>query len=315
VLWSVVVLAGLATTGVAWVVDVPLWLPRAGACALSSGYAVALAARTGGRPWVTGALAAVLSVAAVVSQRPWLLTGVAVMTGALAAVLAVMCTVPAARFTGVVREVTVAIVVAAVGAFAVDAYAAPVSLERVHYLSLGFALLGALGLVYRLGAGLQGLGRRGAIAVLSGIVLLAVILAYTEALAHWGSPALVARADELAARSRSALGAVPRPLEVLLGFPALAWGISTRARRRQGWWVCAFGATGLAVVAMTLTDPAMSLAEGGLTLLYSSVLGLGLGYLVIRADKFLTGPRGRRARMLEEAAAHRPEPGRTHALL
>jgi hypothetical protein len=36
---------------------------------------------------------------------------------------------------------------------------------------------------------------------------------------------------------------------------------------------------------------------------------------VIRADTFLSGARGRRARRLEEAAAHRPEPGRMQALL
>jgi len=48
---------------------------------------------------------------------------------------------------------------------------------------------------------------------------------------------------------------------------------------------------------------------------YSAVAGLLLGYLVIRVDAFLTGTRGRRARRLEAAAAHRPEPGRMHALL
>ena len=36
---------------------------------------------------------------------------------------------------------------------------------------------------------------------------------------------------------------------------------------------------------------------------------------IIRADAFLTGTRGRRARREEEAAAHRPEPRRTEALL
>jgi hypothetical protein len=45
------------------------------------------------------------------------------------------------------------------------------------------------------------------------------------------------------------------------------------------------------------------------------VLGLGVGYAIIRADLFLTGARGRRARQLEELAAHRPEPGRLQPLL
>jgi hypothetical protein len=108
---------------------------------------------------------------------------------------------------------------------------------------------------------------------------------------------------------------VPRPIEVLLGFPALAWGVSTRARRRQGWWVCAFGAPGLSVVAVSLLDPDMALLEAGLSVLYSLGLGLLVGYGVIRADLFLTGARGRRARQLEELAAHRPEPGRLQPLL
>ena len=43
--------------------------------------------------------------------------------------------------------------------------------------------------------------------------------------------------------------------------------------------------------------------------------GLALGYLVIRADAFLTGTRGRRARQLEEQSAHRPEPARLDPLL
>jgi hypothetical protein len=79
--------------------------------------------------------------------------------------------------------------------------------------------------------------------------------------------------------------------------------------------VCAFGAAGTASVAVSLLDPTVPLAEAGLSLLYSAVLGLALGYLVIRVDTFLTGPRGRRARRLEEASAHRPEPGRMQPLL
>ena len=55
--------------------------------------------------------------------------------------------------------------------------------------------------------------------------------------------------------------------------------------------------------------------EVGLGTAYSLVAGLLLGYLVIRADSFLSGARGRRARRAEEASAHRPEPGRSHALL
>ena len=39
-------------------------------------------------------------------------------------------------------------------------------------------------------------------------------------------------------------------------------------------------------------------------------LGLVLGYLVIRVDLALTGPKGRGGRRAEEAGPHRPEPSR-----
>ncbi len=196
-------------------------------------------------------------------------------------------------------------------AFAANAYDARVSLERAGYLVLGLSLLGALALAYRLAAGLHGLGRRGAVMLVSGIGLLAVSLAYTEALGRWGSPELVDAFERSTRDLADLIGAVPRPTALLLGFPALAWGVSTRARRRQGWWGTGFGAAATAVVATSLLDPEVSLVEAGLATAYSLVAGLLLGYLVIRADSFLSGARGRRARRMEEASAHRPEPGRT----
>ena len=108
---------------------------------------------------------------------------------------------------------------------------------------------------------------------------------------------------------------MPRPIEFLIGFPALAWGVSTRARRRQGWWACAFGAAGLAGVSTSLLSTDWDPPEAALGIGYGLVLGLALGYLVIRADTFLSGTRGARARRAEEAAAHRPEPARTAPLL
>lgn len=315
-LWLLAGLLAGCALATAWTtLDVPAWLPTAGAVTVTTLYAYGLAFRTGGRPVIAGGLALALSTAAVLSGMPVLLSGAAVGTAAVAAVLAVMSTRAAARFAAVVRECLIATVVAAVGAFAVEAYQAQVSLERTGYLALGLSLLGALGLVYRLGGGLHGLGGRGFVMLVSGLGLLLVTLAYTEALSRWGSPGMIASVDETVAQIRSTIGAVPRPVAVLLGFPALAWGVSTRARRRQGWWVCAFGAAGLAVVAVSLLNPVLPLLETGLSVLYSAALGLLLGYLVVRADQFVTGARGRRAREIEEASAHRPEPGRMQPLL
>jgi hypothetical protein len=293
----------------------PDWLPVAAAVTVTTAYTFALGVRTGGRPLVAGGLALVLTLTAVVSGIPVLVAGAAVCTAAAGAVLGVLATTPAPRFRTVVRELLVAVAVAVVAALAADSYGAQVSLMRAGYLALALALLGAIVLVFRLGNGLQGLGTRGAVVVVGGLGLLALTLAYTEALSRWGSPQLVTGLEDAVAWVRDVAGAVPRPIEFLLGFPALAWGVSTRARRRQGWWACAFGAAGLSGVTTTLLATRLTLAEAAIGLGYSLVLGLLLGYLAIRVDAFFSGTRGRRARRAEEAAAHRPESRRTAALL
>jgi hypothetical protein len=315
-LWCLAFLAGVAGVVVAWTpVRVSDAVPLAAAVTLTTLFTHGLAVRSGGRPLISGGLALALAAVAAVSQNDVMLAGAAVGTAVVAALLAVLATTPAARFSAVLREVGLAAAVAVAGAFAVRAYEAQVSVERTTYLAIGISLFGALALVFRLGAGLHGLGRRGFVMILTGVVLLTVALAYTEALATWGSSGMTETVDRTLAAVRDVLGAVPRPIEVLLGFPALAWGVSTRARRRQGWWVCAFGAPGLAVLAVSLLPSETSLSQEGLSLLYSLVLGLLVGYGIIRADLFVTGARGRRARRLEELAAHRPEPGRFQPLL
>ena len=315
-LWFVVVLAAVGALVVdLTTVPVPFWVPVAGSVTVTTAYTVALGVRAGGRPVIAGLLALALTALAAISMVPVLLAGAAVSTAAAGAVLGVLATKPAARFPEVVREVLVATAVAAVAALAADGYGARVSLERSGYLALALALLTALVLVFRLGAGFQGLGTRGAVVVVGGLGLMAVTLAYAEALSRWGSPEMIESIDDAIARLRDSAGAVPRPIEFLLGFPALAWGVSTRARRRQGWWACAFGAAGLAGVSTSLLSTDLDLQEAALGVAYGLVLGLFLGYLVIRADTFLSGTRGARARRAEEAAAHRPEPARTAPLL
>ena len=316
--WSWFVLVALAAAGlVAHHVPIaqPEWVATAGAATLTVAYACGLAARTGGRPLLASAVALVLVLVAVLTEGPVLLAGAAVSTAALGTVLGVMATVPAARFPAVVRECLLAAVVAGLAALAAVSYGARLAVERAEYLALALGLLGTLALVYRLGAGFSGLGRRGAIVVLGGTVVLAVALAYAEALTRWGPPGMLTSLQEALVTVRDTLGAIPRPVAVLVGFPALAWGVSTRARRRQGWWPTAFGAAGLAVVSTSLLDRRTSDLEAALETGYGIVFGLLLGYAVIRADAFLTGTRGRRARREEEASAHRPEPRRTEALL
>ncbi len=307
-------LAGLAALVAAMIPVGPAWLAGAGAVAVVSVYSCALAARTGGRPVVFGALALALGVGVLVSDSPVLRTGAAVMTCVVSAVLAVMATVPAVKFASAAREAIVAVLIAAVGALATVGFAPVITLARFEYATLGLAILGAFAVVFRLGAGLHGLGRRGVVTVLVGTAVLALTLAYAELLRRYGTPGLVATLLDGVVWSRDHLGAFPRPIESVLGIPALAWGCHMRARRRQGWWVCAFGVAATAPVTQALLNPAISLTESGLSVLYGVLVGLALGFVVIRVDLAVTGPRGSRARRAEEAAAGRPEPARTAAL-
>lgn len=314
-LWLVVVAAGVAALVAALVPAGPSWLDGAGAVAVATAYAWGLAARTGGRPVIFGALTLVIGVLVLVLDVDYLRTGAAVMTCVVSAVLAVMATTPAVRFMRAVRECVVATLVAAVGAMATIGFDPVISVARFEYVTLGLAIVGAFGVVYRLGAGLHGLGRRGLVVVAIGGVLLACTLLYAELLRRYGSQDLVDHLLSGVRWSREHLGAFPRPIETVLGVPALAWGCHMRARRRQGWWLCAFGVAATAPVANALVNPAISLLECGLSVLYGLVIGLVIGYGIIRADLALTGSRGQGGRRLEEAAAVRPEPPRTAALL
>jgi hypothetical protein len=177
-------------------------------------------------------------------------------------------------------------------------------------------------LVYRLGAGLHGLGRRGVFIVAFGAAVLLVTLLYAEMLRRYGTPDLVSTLLDGVHWSRDHLGAFPRPIETVLGVPALVWGTHMRARRRQGWWVCAFGVAGTAAVSDALVNPAISVTECALSVVYGLVVGLLIGYVVVRVDLALTGSGGgrravgRTGRRAEEAErAVRPEPKRTDALL
>jgi hypothetical protein len=314
-LWVLVVLGGLGALAACVAELGPTWLCGTGSVAIVTAYSWALAARTGGRPVVVGLLALVLGVGVVVSDDDRLRTGAAVLTCVVAAVLAVMATVPAVRFVHAVREVVIAILVAAVGALAVVGFEPVVTVARFEYVTLGLALLGAFAVVYRLGAGLHGLGRRGLAIVLIGTVVLALTLAYAELLRRYGTPGLVSTLLDAVAWSRDNLGAFPRPIETVLGVPALAWGTHMRARRRQGWWVCAFGVAATTPVANALVNPAISLQETALSVTYGVVVGLLIGLVVIRLDLAFTGSAGRRGRRAEEASALRPEPARTRPLL
>ena len=311
--WLVAAALGVAALVLLRLVDAAGWAAPAAAGYLSTVYAAGLAGRSGGRVLPPTLLVAALAALTVVTRWPILLGGAAAGTAVLAGALAIMVTMPAATYRRAIVEVLIATAVATGGGLAVAGYGGRVDTDRLAYVVLGGTLFAAFALVYRLGAGFHGLGTRGYILAGGALVVLVVALVYTAALGRWGSPEMVGAIQDLRVRARDALHGVPHPIEVLLGVPALTWGVFMRARRRQGWWVCAFGAAATAPAATRFVErvgtEATVLSAG-----YSLVLGLALGYLVIRVEQTFTGSRGRRARRTEEAAAHRPEPGRLHPL-
>lgn len=314
VVWGVVVLAGLAALVANAVGSGPERLAEFGAITVSTAYAWGLAARTGTRPFVFTVLMLVLGLLASYSHTDLIRGGAAVLSAVETAVFAVMVTVPAVSFLGAVRENLVALVIAVIGALATVAWSPTVSLDRFEYVALGLSLASAFVMVFRLGAGFHGLGARGVVTVLAGSLVLALTLGYAELLRRYGTPGLVHSLFDFIRWSRDHAGAFPRPIVALLGVPALTWGTHMRARRRQGWWVCAFGVALTGPVAYSLLDPDRSVAELALGTAYGLAVGLLIGFVLIRTDLALTHPRGRRAHDVEDARAVRPEPGRTQAL-
>lgn len=288
----------------------PAWLDGAGAVAVVTALSWLLATRTAGRALVAAGLALALGVASLLVGGRVLPTGAAVMTCVVGSVYAVMMTVPAVTWWKAVREALIATLVAAVTAFAAVGFEPTVASGRFDIVALLLALALVFTIVYRLGAGLHGLGRRGLITVAIGLAVLFATLGYAELLRRYGAQSFVSSILDFADATSDRIGAFPRPLVVLLGVPALVWGTHVRARRRQGWWVCAFGVAATVPLASGLVAPDSSFVEAGLRAAYSVVLGLVVGYLVIRADLALTGPKGRRGRRAEEAGPHRPEPSR-----
>ena len=233
----------------------PAWLDGVGAAAVVTALSWFLATRTAGRALVSAGLALVLAVASLLVGGRVLPTGAAVMTCVVGSVYAVMVTVPAVTGWKAVREALIAVLVAAVTAFAAVGFEPTVAIERFEIVTLLLALGLVLAIVYRLGAGLHGLGRRGMIVVAIGLGVLFATLAYAELLRRYGAQSFVSSVLDFADWTSARIGAFPRPLVVLLGIPALVWGTHVRARRRQGWWFCAFGVAATVPLATGLVSP------------------------------------------------------------
>ena len=141
-------------------------------------------------------------------------------------------------------------------------------------------------------------------------MLLVVVLVYTAALTRYGSPELVTQVRSAQDWTRDNLGGVPRPVEMLVGIPALVWGVSVRTRRRQGWWICAFGATATAAATSRLVVERVDELGTALSIGYSIVGGLLIGYAVIHLERMLA----ERGSPALQHQVHREEPGRMQPL-
>jgi hypothetical protein len=155
--------------------------------------------------------------------------------------------------------------------------------------------LAALTLAWRLGLGLHSIGRRGLALIVAAVAVLVLGFAYVQAVRHWGSTGLVGSLSDADGRIHDWLGASPRSIEALVGFPATIWGVAVRNHRRQGWWMSAFGSLAAAGVATSLVRPTVGLTEVAAATGYNLVIGGAIGLLLIAVDRVLTGS-GRRAR-------------------
>lgn len=303
VLWC----AGVAGAGTAVVaVGTPEWIQRPAAAVLMVVFTVALVHRGGGhmRLWVPPTV--LLGLLTVTLENNTLLASAAVVTGVTAAVWAVLVTRPASGVVRAIVEFLIAVVVALSGTIAVAAWNAPVNYQRFNLIVVGLSLALAIALVWGLGAGLHGMGRQN-FAILVGVALAVVLLlAYSSFVRTHGSETLVDLFTNSVIWTRETFGGVPRPAEVLLGFPALLVGVSVRSQRREGWWILVFAVIGTSVLASSLVTPGAFPSYIGLSTLYSVVLGLLIG-LVVRSQ-VLTQSSQRAARQIEPLS--RVEPGR-----
>lgn len=275
---------------------------------------VLLTWRTGGRTLIVAIFAAAVLGFAGAFPEPWAQAAAAVTAGTAYGLLGMVMTRPASGLR-VFRELAVSAVLGLIGAVVVYGYDVDLRPYRFRVMVLGLVLAGALALAWRLGQGFGSLGRRGVVLIASGVTALVLTMIYTEAVRRWGTAELLDALVQAKRSVRDTLGADPRLIELLVGFPALVWGVAVRDRRRQGWWMCAFGALGAAGLTSSLIDPSRTLGGSFAATGYGVLFGGLLGLVVMGLDRLVTGPGGRRVRTPTGEAAHRPEPTRQSRVL
>jgi len=287
-------------------VPAPSWIWRASAALLLVVFSVMLTHRVGGRMRIWTPLTTVVAVGAAATEINGLLVAAAGMTAVLSAVAAVMFTRPAVTLLGALREYGISLLLAVSGTVGVAAWNAPVRVSVYGGLALAASVALGMAMMWSLGASLHGLSRQH-VWILIGVAVAAVLLfVYGGIVRLYGSPGLKDALDDTIIWMRQNIGGVPRPFEVLIGFPAIIVGTSLRARYRTGWWVCVLAVLGTAVITISLIDPGAYPSYFALSTLYSAVLGLGIGLLL---RQIVMRPRSAR---VERAVTppSREEPGR-----
>lgn len=286
---------------------------RLGALVATWAAIVLLTRRCGGRVVVIGAFSAGMAVVVAAFPEQWALAGAATSAAVAFGLLGMVLTRPQ-RGVRALGELMLSAFIGLVGAVVVSGYDVMLRPYRFRILVLSLALVAALTLAWRLGHGRRSIGRRGGVVIVFGVVALVASVAYAQAIRSWGSPGLLEGIRDLDRWISDTFGASPWPVEALVGFPLLVWGVTFRRRNRQGWWMCAFGALGAAGLTSSLiqtTTLGASLASTG----YSVLIGAVIGLVAVGLDRVLTGGGGRKADASAAAQEHRQEPARFAPLL
>ncbi len=238
-----------------------------------------LAWRIGGPLPLVAGFAGVCAVALVIEPRGWVLSAGAVIAATSYGLLGMVMTRPMAGWR-TVREAVITAVIGGAGAVVVTGYDVSLRAYRFRIMVLALTLIAALALARRLGLGFRSLGRRGLVLIVAAVVLLVMAFGYVQAVRHWGSSGVVGSVGDVHSRIRDWLGASPRTIEALVGFPATIWGVAVRKRRRQGWWMSAFGSLAAAGIATSLVSPSVSFAEAAEATAYNLLIGCVLGLVI-----------------------------------
>ncbi|MFT4189691.1 MAG: hypothetical protein QM621_14080 [Aeromicrobium sp.] len=276
-------------------VDAPSWLYRPSAALLTVTLTIGLVHRAGGRMriWVT--MVALVCAGAVLTDWAGLVAVAAALTGVVGAVSAVVFTRPAYRLRAALREYAVCVGVAVSGAVGVAAWNAQVNVVVFVVMVVGVSMVVVIGLTWKLGQGIHGLGRNH-LAMLAGVAaVLLLLVVYSYVLRSYGSVSLVNMIDSSIYWARSTIGGVPRPVQALVGFPALVVGVRVRSQRREGWWVLVFAALATSSVTTGLVSPLAYPTYMGLSMVYSAIVGFGVGWLLSRFVMAPTSARSARA--------------------